>query len=62
MIWIQSRSEIDISTESDDGIAYTPYKENLDPIVNDITLELNDIALKLTDNDITDMHEAGGDD
>jgi len=50
------------STESDGEIAYTPNEENLDSIVNDITLELNDIALELSDGDITDIYEAGGDD
>ncbi|CAF4382859.1 unnamed protein product, partial [Rotaria sordida] len=41
------------STGSDGEIAYTPNEENLDPIVNDITLELSD-------GDITDIYEAGG--
>jgi hypothetical protein len=50
------------STESDGEIAYTPNEENLDSIVNDITLELNDTALELSDGDITDIYEAGGDD
>ncbi len=50
------------STESGGEIAYTPNEENLDSIVNDITLELNDTALELSDGDITDIYEAGGDD
>ncbi|CAF1409649.1 unnamed protein product [Rotaria sordida] len=50
------------STGSDGEIAYTPNEENLDSIVNDITLELNDVALELSDGDITDIYEAGGDD
>jgi hypothetical protein len=40
----------------------TPNEENYDSIANDITLELNDIALELSDDDITDVYEAGGDD
>ncbi len=44
------------STESDGVIAYTSNEENLDSIVNDITLELNDIALELSDEDITDIY------
>jgi len=50
------------STESDGEIAYTPNEENLDSLVNDVTLELNDIAFELSDEDITDIYEAGGDD
>ncbi|CAF4884622.1 unnamed protein product, partial [Rotaria sp. Silwood2] len=49
------------STESDE-FPYTPNEENYDSIVNDITLELTDIALELSDDDITDVYEAGGDD
>ena len=48
--------EIYISTESDSKIAYAPNESNLDPIVNDITLELNDIELELSDGDITDIY------
>ena len=40
----------------------TPNEENIDFIVNDITLELNDVALELSDGDITDIYEAAGDD
>jgi hypothetical protein len=49
------------STESDE-FPYTPNEENYDSIANDITLQLNDIALELSDDDITDVYEAGGDD
>ena len=62
MTFILSRSEINISIESDGGIAYTPNEENLDSIVNDLTLGLNHIVLELSDEDITDIYEAGGDD
>ena len=55
---ILSRREINVSTESDGGIAYTPNEENLDSIVND----LNHIALELSDEDIADIYEATGDD
>ena len=58
---ILSRSEINISTESDGKIADIPNEENFDFIVNDISLELNDIALELSDGDITDIYEADGD-
>ena len=34
-------------------MAYTLHEDNLDSIVNDITLELNDIALELWHDDIT---------
>ena len=56
---VQSRGEINISTENDGEIAYTPNEEKFDPIVNDITLELNDIALELSNGDTTDIYEAG---
>ena len=62
MTLILSRSEINISIESDGGIAYTLNEENLDSIVNDLTLDLNLMALELSDEDITDIYEAGGDD
>ena len=63
MTLILSRSEINISIESGGGgIAYTPNEENLDSIVNDLTLDLNHIALELSDENITDIYEAGGDD
>ncbi len=51
-----------VSTESDGEIAYTPNEESPDSIVNDITLELNDIALELSDGDVADIHETGADD
>ncbi|CAF1409636.1 unnamed protein product [Rotaria sordida] len=54
---------VSTATSGSDGeIAHTPNEENLDCIVNDITLELNDIALELSDDDITDIYEAGDDD
>ena len=59
---ILSRSEINISIENDGEIAYTPNEENIDSMFNDIILELNDIALELSDGDITDIYEAGDDD
>ena len=37
-------------------------EENLDSIVNDLTLDLNYMALELFNDDITDIYEAGGDD
>jgi uncharacterized protein YehS (DUF1456 family) len=48
--------------EGEGKIPYTPNEENLDSIVNDLTLDLNHIAFELSDEDITDIYEAGGDD
>ena len=62
MTLILSRREINISIESDGGIAYNPNEENLDSIVNDLTLDLNHIALELSDEDITDIYRTGSDD
>ena len=62
MTLILSYSEINISIESGGEIAYTPNEENLDSIVNDLTLDLNHIALELSNEDITDIYEAGSDD
>ena len=62
MTLILSRRETKISIESENEIAYTPNEENFDSIVNDITLELNDIALGLSDDDITYIYEADDDD
>ncbi len=50
------------SSESDGEILYIANEENVDDIVNDVTLELNDITLELSQDDITDTYEAGGDD
>ena len=62
MTLIQSRSRIDISTDSDGKIADSPNEENLDSIVNYIILELSDTVLKnLSDGDITDIYEASDD-
>ena len=62
MTLILSLNQIYILNESNGEIAYTSNEGNFDAIVNDITLELNDIALELLDGDITDIYEAGGDD
>ncbi len=37
-------------------------RSHLDCIVNDITLVMDYITLELSDDDITDIYEAGGDD
>jgi hypothetical protein len=50
------------STESDDEIPYTLDEENADSLINNLTLDLNHIVLELSDEDITDVYEAGGDD
>jgi hypothetical protein len=50
------------STESDGEIPYTLDEENADSLINNLTLDLNHIALELSDEDITDVYEAGGDD
>ncbi|CAF4181308.1 unnamed protein product, partial [Rotaria sordida] len=50
------------SSESDGDILCIANEENVDDIVNDVTLELNDITLELSQDDITDAYEAGGDD
>ena len=61
MTLILLRSEINISTESDGEIAYTPNEEKFDSVVNDIIFELDGIALERWDGDITDFCEAGSD-
>jgi hypothetical protein len=47
---------------SDGDIFHIADEENVDDTTNDIRLELNNITLELSQDDITDVYEAGGDD